>query len=183
MSDSISIYSHLVESTSRIQRHFGQAPLPDPALRAFCAALLRDSGFLGTGDQAAVLCGVSRVAVHYSRILLANGDMPLVDAVLTEGMSLREAASSVRRSIKLLEAYADSSPADNANLGATIGPEKVFDEVVVPALEPTTNTTVVLASVTTLETTTPKANGKTTNDTGQLYSPPVASPTINVSKH
>ena len=106
---------------------------------------------------------------------MESGDPRLINAVQTKSVSLRQAALSVRQGIKLVEAYVDSSLTDKAHLGHVVGAEKVFDEVVVPALDPTISA-VAMATVTT-----PKSNDKATNGTrSHLYG--LASP-ANVSTH
>ena len=154
MLNSSSIYSRLSESTSQIQRHGGQVPLPDPVRQAFCAAFLWITGFLGvdTGDKASVLTGVSRITADYARIIMESGNTDLFNAVLAGDMSLRQAALSVRQGLTLIKTYVASSPVDKINLGRAVGVETLFDEAITPALDPTNNTTVVTPDFTAVVT-------------------------------
>jgi hypothetical protein len=188
MQNSGLIYNCLLESTSAIQRHFGQAPAPDPELRAFFGAYLWLTGTCGvdTGDKASVLVGVPRVMVDYARLVFEDGNPAMFDAIRRGSISLRQAALLVRQGVMLVAAYDTSLPTDKAYLGHKVGAEKVFDEVVVPALDPTANTTVVTPAFTAVvtpiaaaETSPSKSNGKTTNGNGHLYSRP-AEPRITV---
>jgi hypothetical protein len=184
------IYSRLLESASAIQRHFGQAPTPDPELRAFFGAYLWLTGTFGidTGDKASVMVGVPRAMVDYARLVLEDGNPLMFNPVRPGNISLRQASLLVRQGVKLVEVYNNSLPTDKAYLGHTVGPETVFDEVVVPALDPEGITTVVtptftaeVTPITAAETITSKSNGKATNGNGNghLYARP-AEPRIAV---
>jgi hypothetical protein len=186
------IYSRLLESTSVIQRHFGQVPAPDPELRAFFGAYLWLTGTFGidTGDKASVLVGVPRAMVDYARLVLEDGNPVVFDAIRMGKISLRQASLLVRQGVRLVEIYNNSLQTDKAYLGHTVGSETVFDEVVVPTLDPAANMTVVMPEFTAVvtpipasEPTTPKANGKATNGTGlHLHVRQVVTP-VNASTH
>ncbi len=49
-------------------------------------------------------------------------------------MPLREAAKSVRKKVELVRAFGRASEDDRRALGHAVGPDRVFDDVVIPAL-------------------------------------------------
>jgi hypothetical protein len=54
--DSTAIYNQLAESASTIQRHGGHVPSQDPVLRAFFAAFIWQTGFLGVHTAGSGVC-------------------------------------------------------------------------------------------------------------------------------
>ena len=133
MTNSCNVLAYRVK---KIQHHYGQPPEAIPSLPAFVAAYHVLTGTLGidTVTKAAIATGVPRPAIDNALVVLQADNPLLVRLVLAGCESLHHAAKSVRPQIKLIQAFAAASPDDCVALDKAIGPEVVFDRVVVAAL-------------------------------------------------
>jgi hypothetical protein len=109
---------------------------PDAALRAITGAKL----LLGapvqpkTQAEAAELVGSTRPYIAAAAVLLEAGAPALVEGVLCGDVSLLEAAKSVRRRARLIQAYRQADRSDRRALGEVVGVGNVFDDAVAPLL-------------------------------------------------
>jgi hypothetical protein len=109
---------------------------PDAALRAITGAKL----LLGapvrpkTQAEAAELVGCTRPYIAAAAVLLEAGAPALVEGVLCGDVSLLEAAKSVRRRARLIQAYRQADRSDRKALGEVVGVASVFDDAVAPLL-------------------------------------------------
>ncbi len=100
------------------------------ALRAITAARLYLSGTVPDLIKAAESCGSN---VHYVRaaiVVLRAENSVLLDRVLCGHVSLLAAASQVRRLVDLIAAYRAATEKDHVASFRVVGPDRVFDEVV-----------------------------------------------------
>ena len=107
------------------------------AVRAFTAAALR----LGIPHQAPIagrrrgdVAAAIPPYVVAAAAVLQSGDAALIADALYGRVPLLEAAKSVRKKLELVRAFGRASAEDRRALGLAFGPDKVFDEVVIPAL-------------------------------------------------
>jgi hypothetical protein len=87
-----------------------------------------------TQTQAAELAGSTRLYVAAAAVLLEAGAPALVEGVLCGDVSLLEAAKSVRRRARLIQAYRQADRSDRKALGEVVGVASVFDDAVAPLL-------------------------------------------------
>jgi hypothetical protein len=176
------VFCNFVNSALRTRG--GQPPKRSFTVQAFTGAcLLRDGAFgIETATQAAFACGVPPVYVTAAATILNAGDDGLTKDVLSGRTSMFTAAKRVETRAALVSAFRNASPADRAALGDVVGADAIFDQVVAPALDPTTSTLVVTPTITAIETITPKSNGKTTNGAGH-QARPAAPVIVPISTH
>jgi hypothetical protein len=146
------VYSHFVNSALRTRG--GQAPKRSFVTQAFTGAcMLRDGAFgITTATQAAFACGVPPGYVAAAATILDAGDDGLTNDVLSGRTSMFTAAKQVETRAALIAAFRNASPADRVALGDVVGADAIFDEVIVPALDPTASTTVVTPEFTAVVT-------------------------------
>jgi hypothetical protein len=86
------------------------------------------------------LADVSRMCgsnVHYvaaAITLIESENTSLMSMVRQGRVPLLDAAASVKKRVALVKAYREATPDDLAALARSVGPSRVFDEVVSPAL-------------------------------------------------
>ena len=80
------------------------------------------------------MCGANRSYVVAAAAVLQSRDAALIDDVLYGRVPMLEAAKSVRKKVELVRAFGRASEEDRRALGHAVGPDRVFDEVVIPAL-------------------------------------------------
>ena len=126
------IYGLLEYYVNRVQHHNGRPPEPIPALKAFIAAWLYQTGTFGidTVTKAAIATGVSRAKIDNALIILQADDVKLARTVLAGFETLHHAAKSIRPRVRLIGAYAVATPADRIALSQAVGPDAMFDTVV-----------------------------------------------------
>jgi hypothetical protein len=116
-------------------RHFrnGQCAA---ALRADTAAriLLRQPVNAGSLAEAALMTGSCPAYVGAAVVLIEAEDASLERLVRRGQVPLLEAAATVKKRVALIRAYRNATPADLAALARAVGPDRVFDNVVAPAL-------------------------------------------------
>jgi hypothetical protein len=67
-------------------------------------------------------------------VLIEAEDASLERLVRRGQVPLLEAAATVKKRVALIRAYRNATPADLAALARAVGPDRVFDNVVAPAL-------------------------------------------------
>jgi len=87
-----------------------------------------------TQAEAAELVGSTRPYIAAAAVLLEAGAPALVEGVLCGDVSLLEAAKSVRRRARLIQAYRQADRSDRRALGEVVGVGNVFDDAVAPLL-------------------------------------------------
>ena len=68
------------------------------------------------------------------KTLIAADAWTIIDAVLDGRVSLLDAANSMRKRTRLIEAYREATPGDLAAFVDAVGVNRVFDEAIAPAL-------------------------------------------------
>jgi hypothetical protein len=185
----MSVYRNFVNSALRTRG--GQPPKRSFVTQAFTgASLLRDGVFgITTDTQAGFACGVHPGYVAAATVIMNAGDDILTGNVLSGKLSMFAAAKQVKTRAALVSSYRDASLVDRAALGVVVGADVIFDEVVVPALDPTANMpavtptfTAVATPITATETSARKPNGNGNGVRPRIR--PVAPPVIvNVTAH
>jgi hypothetical protein len=100
------------------------------ALRAVTAARLYLSGAIPNLFKAAESCGSNGKYVCAAIIVLRSENSVLLDRVLRGHIPLLAAANQVRRVVDLVAAYRAADEKDHIASFRTLGPERVFDEIV-----------------------------------------------------
>jgi len=104
------------------------------AIRALTAARLYLTDAVKTMEQAAVACGSNRAYVAAMVILVHAENTTLIARVLSGCIGIVEAAQDAKRVAGLVHAYRQAYAADHLAFAKAIGPETLFDHVVVPAV-------------------------------------------------
>ena len=102
-------------------------------LRAFTASSWYLCGRAPTIAAAARCCGAG-IRYTIAAKVVQSQDSGLRADVLSGRISLLEAVTRVRQINRLVSAYQKSTGEDLAQFGRLIGPAKVFDEIIIPAL-------------------------------------------------
>jgi hypothetical protein len=103
------------------------------ALRGYAGAkLVLDKGV--DPVEAAVMTGSCPGYVCALAAVLKNGDATLLNAVLEGRVPVMAAAAQVRALAKLLTAYMTASATTKVAFGSIVGTDRLFDEVVAPAM-------------------------------------------------
>lgn len=107
-------------------------------VRAWTAARLRSGEPIPrpTLTEAAILCGSSVKYIRAIEAVIQHDDPRLIDQILLGKISLMMAANLLRKRTRLVNAYHKASPNDRVDAARAIGPDRVFDEMLVPALYP-----------------------------------------------
>jgi hypothetical protein len=103
-------------------------------MRAFTAASLYLNGDAPSIELAAVLCGSCAPYVRAAVPILQAGDSTLKQAVVTGEVSLLAAGEQVKHLSDLVTPFDAASADDRVAFARAIGPARLFDEVVVPAV-------------------------------------------------
>jgi hypothetical protein len=103
------------------------------ALRAITAARLYLSGQIPNLHKAAESCGSNVKYVLAAIVVLRSENAALLDHVLRGHIALLDAASQVRRLVELTAAYRATDVNDHVASFRALGPDRVFDEVVMAA--------------------------------------------------
>jgi hypothetical protein len=80
------------------------------------------------------MCRSNVTYVRAAVTLLRAQDAALTDRVNDGDVRLLDAAASVRRRVKLVEAFRDAAPDDLAAFARTIGPGVLFDSAISPVI-------------------------------------------------
>ena len=104
-------------------------------LRAWTAARLRSGEPIPrpTLTEAAILCGSSVPYIAALELVLQHDDPRLVDQILRGKIPLMVAAGLLRKRGNLVKSFRQASPKDRVDAARVLGPERIFDEVLVPA--------------------------------------------------
>jgi hypothetical protein len=86
-------------------------------------------------SEAAIMTGSSQVYVAALVVLIRSEDGPLLRKVMRGDIPILRAAATVRARSELVDAFRKASLADRVALVKTVGAEKVFDEMIGPALD------------------------------------------------
>jgi hypothetical protein len=117
------------------QRHpYGPRLQNAAATKAFLAANGYLDGQFSTLAGAATFYGANPAYTAAAVVLVKAGDDALIKKVLRGSVSLRAAAGSVRRVVRMVEDFGMSSATERRLFGQAVGPATVFDTVVVAAL-------------------------------------------------
>jgi hypothetical protein len=103
------------------------------ALRAVTAARLYLSGTVPNLAKAAVSCGSNVCYVRAAIAVLRSENAELLDFVVHGRVSLLAAARQVEPLVNLIDAYRAANQKDRVASFRTLGPERVFDEIVLAA--------------------------------------------------
>jgi uncharacterized protein YdbL (DUF1318 family) len=107
------------------------------ALRAFTAAKFYQRGDFPTIADAAESCGANTTYVQAAMVLIRAGNQKVIGDVLSGYVPLLTAADELRRMVELVEAYRRARPRDLARAARAVGAEKLFTEMVEPAIDST----------------------------------------------
>jgi hypothetical protein len=105
-----------------------------PALKAVAAARGYLAGQFPTLTIAALSCGSHKDSVGAAVVILRTEDSVLLADVLSGYMPLLSTARSMKYAVELIDAFQRSSTFELQIFGRVITPEKIFGEVVIPAL-------------------------------------------------
>jgi hypothetical protein len=107
-----------------------------PALRAMTGAalLLGSPPKVQTQAFAALCTGSCRPSVKAATLIIQTGDAELITDVLTGRRPLLATAAEVRNRALLMEAFRTCDQADIVAAARMLGPEAIFDQMVVPVL-------------------------------------------------
>jgi hypothetical protein len=105
-------------------------------IRAWTAARLRDGERIRppTLAEAAVMCGSSVPYISAIELVMQHGDPRLTDQILRGKIPLMVAANLLRKRTNIVKSFRKASAADRIDAARVIGPEQIFDEMLVPAL-------------------------------------------------
>jgi hypothetical protein len=132
-----------LSETSKLPRRSRQSPRRQHRggqraayLRAWTAARLRSGEPIPrpTLTEAAILCGSSVPYIAALELVMQQGDPRLIDQILRGKIPLMVAANLLRKRGKLARAYRKASPKDRIDAVRALGPTRIFDEALVPAL-------------------------------------------------
>jgi hypothetical protein len=104
-----------------------------PALQAVTAAKGFIAGQFPTLAVAALCCSSYRGSLAAAVAILKTEDPDLLTSVLAGRKPLLKTAKSIRNAIGLVDSFRRASSFELQIFGRVISPEKIFDEVVVPA--------------------------------------------------
>ena len=104
-------------------------------LRAWTAVRLRNGKPIPrpTLTEAAILCG-SVPYIAALELVVQYDDPRLIDQILRGKIPLMVAANLLRKRGKLVKAFRKASPKDRVAAARVIGPDRIFDEMLAPAL-------------------------------------------------
>jgi hypothetical protein len=83
---------------------------------------------------AAESCGSNVTYIRAAIALLQSENAVLLNCVLTGKCGLLDAATVVERRAKLIAAYRKADAGDLVALGEAVGPDDIWDRVVVPSM-------------------------------------------------
>jgi hypothetical protein len=118
----------------KLSRRFLRDGRRAAAVRAVIAGLLYHDGWAPTLATAVAACGSNISYVRAAIVLLRHNDRLLIDAVLGGTISILEAARKVQPLVKLRDAYRAAHPNDRIDWARSEGAEKIFTDVLVPAI-------------------------------------------------
>jgi hypothetical protein len=105
-------------------------------LRAWTAARIRKGEWIPkpTLVEAAILCGSSVPYIAAVELVMQHDDPRLVDQILRGKIPLLMAADLLRKRTNIVKSFRRGSVEDRIDAARVIGPERIFDEMLVPAL-------------------------------------------------
>jgi hypothetical protein len=104
------------------------------ALKAVTGARGYLTGRFPTLTIAALSCGSHKDSVAAALVILKTEDNALLADVLSGHVPLLSTARSMKHAVELIDAFRQSDTTELQIFGRAIGPERIFDQVVIPTL-------------------------------------------------